>query len=95
MTEMPPVPQYKQLRRSRSDRMFAGVCGGLARYFNIDPAAARVAFAVLTIVTGGTLILGYIAAWIVMPEETPETAATTGYPGYPGYPSSPAQPPAA
>lgn len=84
---MPPVPQqYKQLRRSRSDRMFAGVCGGLARYFQIDPVAARVAFAVLTIVTGGALILAYVVAWIVMPEEP----ATTG--GYPGYPTTPPAP---
>jgi phage shock protein C len=88
MTEMPPVPQqYKQLRRSRSDRMFAGVCGGLAHYFNIDPVAARVAFGVLTIITGGALVLGYLVAWIVMPEETPAPAAPAGYPGYPTTPA--------
>jgi phage shock protein PspC (stress-responsive transcriptional regulator) len=58
----------KRLERSRSDRKLAGVCGGLARYFDIHPAVYRVAFVVLTLL-GGAGILIYLAAALVMPDE--------------------------
>jgi phage shock protein PspC (stress-responsive transcriptional regulator) len=58
----------KRLERSRSDRMLAGVCGGLARYFGIHPAFYRVGFVVLALI-GGAGILIYIAAALVIPEE--------------------------
>jgi phage shock protein C len=61
----------KRLERSRSDRMLAGVCGGLARYFGIHPAFYRVGFVVLTLL-GGAGILIYLAAVLVMPEEGKE-----------------------
>ena len=60
---------YKQLRRSRTDRMLGGVCGGFARYLGIDPVAARILFVLLTFVSGGALVLGYAIFWILMPEE--------------------------
>ena len=50
------------------DRMIAGVCGGLAKYFDIDPTIVRVLF-VVTIFIGGGGILAYIILWIVVPEE--------------------------
>jgi phage shock protein PspC (stress-responsive transcriptional regulator) len=58
----------KRLERSRSDRMLAGVCGGLARYFDLSPAYYRVGFVVLTLL-GGAGILIYLAAALVIPEE--------------------------
>jgi phage shock protein PspC (stress-responsive transcriptional regulator) len=58
----------KRLERSRSDRMLAGVCGGLASYFDISPAFYRVGFVVLTLL-GGAGILIYAAAALVIPEE--------------------------
>jgi phage shock protein PspC (stress-responsive transcriptional regulator) len=58
----------KRLERSRSDRMLAGVCEGLARYFDINPAFYRVGFVVLTLL-GGAGILIYLAAVLVIPEE--------------------------
>src|SRR6187397_1951270 len=61
----------KRLERSRSDRMVAGVCGGLARYFDIHPAFYRVGFVVLTLI-GGAGILIYIAAALVIPDEGEE-----------------------
>jgi len=61
-------PTVKRLERSRSDRMLAGVCGGLASYFEIHPAFYRVGFVVLTLL-GGAGILIYIAAALVMPDE--------------------------
>jgi phage shock protein PspC (stress-responsive transcriptional regulator)/predicted membrane protein len=48
--------------------MISGVAGGIAEYFEFDPVLVRVAFVVLAFVSGGTAILGYIVAWIVMPE---------------------------
>ena len=61
-------PAVKRLERSRSDRMLAGVCGGLASYFEIHPAFYRVGFVVLTLL-GGAGILIYLAAALVMPDE--------------------------
>src|SRR2546422_5156086 len=65
ITEQPAV---KRLERSRSDRMLAGVCGGLARYFDLNPAFYRVGFVVLTLL-GGAGVLIYVAAALVIPEE--------------------------
>jgi phage shock protein PspC (stress-responsive transcriptional regulator) len=61
-------PTMGRLQRSRSDRMLAGVCGGLARTFGIHPAFYRVGFVVLTLV-GGAGILIYLAATLVIPDE--------------------------
>lgn len=60
--------EARQLRRSRSDRTLAGVCGGLAAYFEIHSAVFRVAFVVLTLL-GGAGVLIYLAAAAVMPAE--------------------------
>jgi phage shock protein PspC (stress-responsive transcriptional regulator) len=64
-------PAVKRLERNRSDRMLAGVCGGLARYFDINPAFYRVGFVVLTLI-GGAGILIYLAAALVIPDEGEE-----------------------
>jgi len=61
----------KRLERSRSDRMLAGVSGGLARYFDMHPAFYRVGFVVLTLI-GGAGILIYLAAALVIPDEGQE-----------------------
>jgi phage shock protein PspC (stress-responsive transcriptional regulator) len=61
-------PAVKRLERSRSDRMLAGVCGGLASYFEIHPAFYRVGFVVLTLLGGAGLVI-YVAAALVMPDE--------------------------
>jgi phage shock protein PspC (stress-responsive transcriptional regulator) len=66
----------KRLERSRSDRMVAGVCGGLARYFDIHPAFYRVGFVVLTLL-GGAGILIYAAAALVMPDEGKEDSVAS------------------
>jgi phage shock protein PspC (stress-responsive transcriptional regulator) len=68
MSESAHEPIVKRLERSRSDRMVAGVCGGLARYFDIHPAFYRVGFVVLTLL-GGAGILIYAAAALVIPDE--------------------------
>jgi phage shock protein C len=58
----------KRLYRSSRDRVLWGVCGGLGRYFNIDPVIVRVIF-VLTIFFGGLGIIAYIVMAIVVPNE--------------------------
>jgi phage shock protein PspC (stress-responsive transcriptional regulator) len=66
----------KRLERSRSDRMLAGVCGGLARYFDIHPAVYRVGFVVLTLLGGAGIVI-YIAAALVVPNEGQEDSFAT------------------
>lgn len=58
----------KKLYRSRTDRMVAGICGGIANYFNIDPVIVRVIW--LLAIFGGAGIIIYIIAWIIIPENT-------------------------
>ena len=64
----------EKLYRSRTNRQVAGVCGGLAERFNVDPTVMRVLFVVLAIF-GGSGILLYIALWIIVPEQPPAGGA--------------------
>jgi phage shock protein C len=58
------------LRRSRDDRMIAGVVGGLARYFGIDPTLARVGYVVISIISAAFPgLLVYLLLWALVPEE--------------------------
>lgn len=58
----------KRLRRSSTDSIIAGVCGGIAEYFDIDPVAVRVAYVLLALFTAFSGVLAYIILWIVMPQ---------------------------
>ena len=58
----------KTLTRSKNNRVFAGVCGGLGEYFDIDPILVRLLFVVFFL-AGGSSVLAYIVLWIVIPEE--------------------------
>ena len=61
----------KKLYRSRKDTKIAGVCGGIAEYFNVDSNIIRL-LAVLTVFFGGGGIIAYIIAWIIIPLEPVE-----------------------
>ncbi|MCI0692096.1 PspC domain-containing protein [candidate division KSB1 bacterium] len=62
----------KRLVRTLGDRMIGGVCGGIAKYFNIDPSLVRIGFVLLTIFSGMIFgIVTYIVMMIVVPEESP------------------------
>jgi phage shock protein PspC (stress-responsive transcriptional regulator) len=61
--------KYKQLFRSRDERMVAGVCGGLGKYFDIDPTIIRLIFVFGSIVTGSGLFWAYLVMMLVVPEE--------------------------
>ncbi len=65
-----------QFVRTRNDKMIAGVCGGIARYFNIDPAIVRLLF-VLAVFLGGASPLIYLVLWLVMPQEPATYVAPT------------------
>jgi phage shock protein C len=65
----PTVTPDKQLLRPLDDRIVAGVCSGIARYLGVDPALARVGFAVLAVLTWGSALLVYPVMWFLMPEE--------------------------
>ena len=67
------VPAYKQLRRPLDDRVIAGVCSGLGRYFGVDPVLVRVGFAILAAATWGAALLAYPLMWFLMPEEVTPT----------------------
>ena len=58
----------KKLYRSRSSRMLAGVCGGIAEYFNVDPTIVRVIWAIASIfIPAG--IVAYLAGMFIIPEK--------------------------
>jgi phage shock protein C len=63
--------QRQGLYRSKSDRMIAGVCGGLAKRFNISSTWVRLAF-VFIVLLGGAGFLLYLILWVIMPEEGPD-----------------------
>ncbi|MCH8556592.1 MAG: PspC domain-containing protein [Balneolia bacterium] len=58
-----------KLRRSSTEKMLFGVCGGLAEHFNMDPTIMRLIFVLLTIFGVGTPVLIYIIMAIVMPAD--------------------------
>jgi len=62
----------KRLYRSRTERMIAGVCGGLGKYFDVDPVIVRLAAVFFAIWGAG--VIAYIVAWIIVPEEPWESA---------------------
>jgi phage shock protein C len=64
----PPPPPQKRLERSRSERMVAGVCAGVAEYLGIDATLVRILVVVGTVLGFGSLILAYVIGWILIPE---------------------------
>lgn len=58
--------QQSRLMRSETDRMLAGVCGGLAAYLGVDPVLVRLAFVILALASGVGLAI-YIVLWIIVP----------------------------
>jgi phage shock protein C len=72
--QFPPQPPFagpgpKRLTRSRDDRMISGVCGGVARYLNVDATLVRVVMVVALLVGFLAPGIAYLIAWALMPEE--------------------------
>lgn len=59
---------YRRLTRSTTDRRIAGVCGGLAKYLNVDPTVVRIIFLV-ALICGSIGFWAYLIVWIAAPED--------------------------
>ena len=60
--------ETKKLVRTQDGRMLAGVCSGIARYFQVDATIVRVLWVLITCL-GGAGLLAYLICWLVIPEE--------------------------
>jgi phage shock protein C len=71
----------KRLYRSRNERIFGGVCGGLGGHIEVDPNIIRLVWVIVTLISLGIGLIVYLAAWIIIPESpdesTQQTATTT------------------
>ncbi len=59
----------KKLTRSSSNKMLAGICGGLAEYFELDPSLVRIGYAVLTLFTAFAGVPIYLIMWLIVPKQ--------------------------
>lgn len=74
---VPAPTKGKKLTRSRTDKKIAGVCGGFADYLELDVTLVRILWLMVAFF-GGWGVIGYLIAWIVMPEEPlPQAVAST------------------
>ena len=69
----PPAPGPRRLTRSSGDRLIAGVCGGIGRYFGVDPTLVRIGFVALALL-GGTGLIVYAAALLLVPVDDASVA---------------------
>src|SRR4051794_14166616 len=74
----PTAPAPKRLVRATDDRVIAGVAGGLGRYFGVDPVLFRIGFIALVLL-GGTGLVLYGLAWLLVPDERTGKAADAGF----------------
>lgn len=58
----------KRLTKSSNNRMIAGVCAGVANYFDVDPTVVRIAWAFLVVLFGSGILL-YLICWLLMPSD--------------------------
>ena len=68
-TEPATVSLERRLTRSATDKKIAGICGGLAEYFNVDATAVRLVWCVLSILCGAVVggVIAYVVAWFIIP----------------------------
>jgi phage shock protein C len=74
------VVARKRLVRPRANRKIAGVCAGFAEYFDLDVTLVRVVWLIAALIPIGVFLVGYVIAWMVMPEEPYMLAAPAGQP---------------
>jgi len=67
-TALPPPAPPRKLMRSRTHKVIAGVCGGIAEYLEVDPTVVRVLYVVATVLSGVLPgILAYVILTFLMP----------------------------
>ena len=59
---------YKELRKSATNKTICGVCGGIGEYFKVDPTLIRLLWVVLSLSSAGLGIVGYFIAAVIMPD---------------------------
>ena len=60
---------YKQLTRSTTNRMIAGICAGIGEFANIDPTIVRLIAVILIFLTGPAAVVGYLVMALIIPEK--------------------------
>ena len=60
----------KKLYRSSSNKVFAGVCGGIGEYLGVDPTLIRIAFILLAVMSRFSIVIVYFLCWAIMPQAT-------------------------
>jgi phage shock protein C len=72
------VPVGRRLTRSTADKRIAGVCGGLAEYFAVDPTVVRLVWVILSILGGAVIggVIAYVLAWLIIPRSQSVTIST-------------------
>jgi len=83
----PPGAPPRRLSRSRRERLFAGVAGGIAEYFDLDPVVVRLLWVAAAVLTYGLAIPAYVVMMLVMPKEDAMPIGSTEPPTWqpPGY----------
>jgi phage shock protein PspC (stress-responsive transcriptional regulator) len=68
-TEPASIPHERRLTRSVTDKKIAGICGGLAEYFEVDATAVRLVWIILSVVFGAIIggVIAYLVAWFIIP----------------------------
>lgn len=61
--------EIKKLYRSKKDRIFGGVCGGIAEYVDADSTVIRLLWVLITLFSMGFGLLAYLLSWIIIPEK--------------------------
>ncbi len=68
----------EKLKRSSKQKIFAGVCGGIGEYFDVDPVVVRAIFILTALFGFGTSILVYFVLWIIVPKQYDYVTVNTG-----------------
>ena len=73
-----PLTDGRVLRRSTTDKQIAGVCGGMAEYFQVDSTMVRLVWVVLSIFVGCVIggIIAYLLAWLIIPRAADSSMST-------------------
>jgi phage shock protein C len=73
------APTVPRLTRSATDRKIAGVCGGIAEYFVVDPTLVRLIWVILSVLCGALIggVIAYLFAWLIIPTQTHVVSSST------------------
>ena len=76
----------RRLYRSLHHKMLAGICGGLAEYFDADPTVVRLLYVAFIIMSGGLGLIAYLVSWMIIPLDRGQPGFYAPPPMQPGQP---------